>query len=566
MRFPRLSPRPLAFVLGLCVMVLPLASQAQRPAPAGPDTAPGAAPPDEPLRLTLTEAVRTALEQNLDLRGAQLDVRDADAQVREAWGNLYPSLDLTGSYTRNVVTANPFAGSDAASLIGGGGETEWLAFNERRRLDDDPNTEPIPYNSSDPDNLGFVQRQQQSLEQAGISLDSGGGNPFGVDNEFRGGLQLTQTLYSKQAFASVKGAQQFKDVSRYARDRQVQTVTNEVITAFYRALLAQERVQVRRQRVDRAKKTLQEVSQQVRRGVVPKAQRLGAEVELSNARTQMIEARNAADLARDNLKRTMGLTPERPVELDGTLDREQDDGLQQISLETISMEKAVDQAIENRPDLKRARLNVELRKIQKEASRAAFFPRVEAVANVNYSGRVPDGRSFVETTDPDPANRPNPFYFNEIDRGFFDDDFWNPSMSVGLQLSWNIFSGFQNSSRLQQAEIQRQRAETQLEQLRRAVKVEVRKAVRDLENARERIEAQETNVRRAQLNYDHLSQRVDEGVARPIELREASDQLDQSRLNYLQAVYDYLVARSDLETALGQPLTPASESYLMTRR
>jgi outer membrane protein TolC len=68
------------------------------------------------------------------------------------------------------------------------------------------------------------------------------------------------------------------------------------------------------------------------------------------------------------------------------------------------------------------------------------------------------------------------------------------------------------------------------------------------------------------MNYDHLSKRVDEGVARPIELREASDQLDQSRLNYLQAVYDYLVARSDLETALGQPLTPASESYLMTRR
>jgi hypothetical protein len=26
------------------------------------------------------------------------------------------------------------------------------------------------------------------------------------------------------------------------------------------------------------------------------------------------------------------------------------------------------------------------------------------------------------------------------------------------------------------------------------------------------------------------------------------------------------VARSDLETALGQPLTPTSESYLMTRR
>jgi outer membrane protein TolC len=98
------------------------------------------------------------------------------------------------------------------------------------------------------------------------------------------------------------------------------------------------------------------------------------------------------------------------------------------------------------------------------------------------------------------------------------------------------------------------------------VTLEVRRAVRNLENARERIDSQETNVRRAELNYDHVSQRVNEGVARPVELREASDQLDQSRLNYLQAVHDYLVARTDLETALGQPLTPTSESYLMTRR
>jgi outer membrane protein TolC len=556
MRSFRLSSSVLALVLGLSVLCLPPTSQAQPTGSPSPlsEERDATADPEDPITLTLTGAVRRALEQNLDLRAAQLDVRDADAQVREAWGNLYPSLDLTGSYTRNLKTANPFAGSDVTNFFGGGGETEWLAFNERRRLAGET---PITF----PD---FSQRQRDSIRAAGISLGGGGGNPFGVDNEFTGGLQLTQTLYSKQAFASVRGSQQFKDVSRHARDRRVQMVTNEVVTAFYQALLAQERVRVRRQRVDRAQKTLQEVSQQVSRGVVPKAQRLGAEVELSNARTQMIEARNAADLARDNLKRSMGITPERPIELDGNLDRQQDDGLQEISLETLSMEKAVDQAIENRPDLKRARLNVELREIQKEASRAEFFPRVEAVANFNYSGRVPDNRSRVQTTDPqDPTN---PFYFREEQRGFFSDDFWNPSFSVGLQLSWNIFNGFQSSSRLQQAEIQRQRAQTQLEQLRRSVKVEVRKAVRDLENARERIEAQETNVRRARLNYDHLSQRVEEGVARPIELREASDQLDQSRLNYLQAVYDYLVARSDLETALGQPLTPTSESYLMTRR
>jgi outer membrane protein TolC len=552
-------PLPSVFSLALLLGVwLPALSPAyaQSEAPPRPAVSEAESVPSDPLTLTLRTAVRTALEQNHDLQLAQYDVREADAQVREAWGNLYPALDLTGGYTRNLQTANPFAGSDAASLLGGGPQTDWLAYNERRRLDGDPTTDPISFDA-------FSQRRQQSIEAAGVSLGAGS-NPFGVDNEFRTGLQLTQTLYSKQAFASVRGSQQFKDVSRLARNRQVQTTTNEVVTAFYRALLAQEQAQVRRQRVDRAQTTLREVTQQVRRGVTPKAQRLGAEVEFANARTQMIEARNAADLAQDNLKRVIGLAPERPITLEGDLEKQQEDGLQEISMETLSMSRAVDQALDNRPDLQRARLNVELRDIRKEATRAEFFPRVEAVANLNYTGRVPDNRARVETTNP--QNPTDPFFFQEQQRGFFSDDFWNPSMSVGLQLTWNLFNGFQSSSRLQQAEIQRQRAQTQLDQLRQAVTVEVRRAVRNLENARERIQAQETTVRRAEQNYDHVSKRVSEGVARPIELREASDQLDQSRLNYLQAVYDYLVARSDLETALGQPLTPTSESYLMTRR
>lgn len=550
MRDTHLFFRLLILLTGLLVGVsMASVARAQSVESAAPDA-------QESMVLTLDQAVEIALENNLDLQSAQLDRREADAQVQEAWGQLYPSINLTGSYTRNVVTANPFAGSDVTSFLGGSNETDWVAFNERRRLGDDPNSRPVTFPE-------FQQMQRDSLAAAGVSL-GGGGNPFGVDNEFIGGIQLTQTLYNRSAFTSVQGAQQAKDVSRHAQDRQVQVVTNEVVQGFYEVLLANERVRIRQQRVRRAQETLQEVSSRVARGTLPKAQRLGAEVELSNARTQRIEAQNAVELARDQLKETLGISAQTPIEVDGSLEQHETDGLQTISLETVSMTRAVDMALDNRPDLKRAQLNVELREIQKEASKAEYLPQVEAVANFNYSGRVPDDRSQVLTTDPnDPTN---PFYFDERNRQFFSDDFWNPSFSVGLQLSWNIFNGFQTSARVEQAEVQYRRAETQHERLRRAIKLEVRGAIRNLENARERIQTQETTVRQAELNYDHMTRRVSEGVASQIELREASEQLDQSRLNYLQALYDYLIARSDLETALGQPLTPASESYLMTRR
>ena len=69
--------------------------------------------------------------------------------------------------------------------------------------------------------------------------------------------------------------------------------------------------------------------------------------------------------------------------------------------------------------------------------------------------------------------------------------------------------------------------------------------------ARSRLRTQERNVDRAELNYSFVETRLQEGVASPIELREASDQLDQSRLNFLQAVHDLLVARSTFRTAIG---------------
>ena len=188
---------------------------------------------------------------------------------------------------------------------------------------------------------------------------------------------------------------------------------------------------------------------------------------------------------------------------------------------------------------------------------------MEAVANFNYSGNVPDVRESIVQ---DRTTTEDPFDFVARERGFFDDSYWNPSVSGGVRLQWNLFNGFQSSARMQQRQIELERAELQLEQLRQSVVLQVERALRNLEAARQRILSQSRNVERAETNYAFARTRLQEGVADQLALREASDQLDLSRLSYLQAVYDFLVARSNLETALGQPLTPTSESYLMTRR
>jgi outer membrane protein TolC len=53
------------------------------------------------------------------------------------------------------------------------------------------------------------------------------------------------------------------------------------------------------------------------------------------------------------------------------------------------------------------------------------------------------------------------------------------------------------------------------------------------------------------LNYEYALTRLREGVGTPLEERQASALLDQSRLNYLSAVYDYLIAVNKYEKAIG---------------
>jgi len=500
-----------------------------------------------PQVLSLRDAVQIALRENYDLRRAELDVRTARAQVKEARGSVYPRVDVSGSYTRNIVQANPFAGSDVSSFLGGGGQGDWVAFNERARQDGDPSTEPITFNE-------FLRRQEEAREEAGVSF-ADTGNPFGVDNEFLGSVQLTQTLYDKSAFSALRGAQQFQDVSRRRLDRQVQTVANDVYEAFYAALLAEEQVRVLQQRTDRTEQTLQEVSARVRRGVAPKLQRMSTEVELSNLRTELIQAQNDAGLALDRLKVALGLSVDANIQLDGALETDSQD----LFINT-SQQEALSRAMQQRPDLERARLAIDLREIERQTIEAQYYPTLEAVATFSYSGRVPDNREQILT---DPTD---PFFYDSLQRGFFDDSYWNPTLSAGLQMSWNVFNGFQTTARMEQQTIEITQAELQRDQLQQSIELEVSSALRRLETARRRIQSQRETVQNAETNYEFTERRLDEGVSSALELREASDQLDRSRLNYLQAVYDYLVARSDLETAVGAPLTPATEDYEMTAR
>jgi len=517
--------RASAFALLLIVLVAsPLQAQ---------NTAIPVASDDASVVITLDEAIQISLVQNLALKNVRLDLENAQAQIKEGWSELFPQIDLNSSYTRNVKSPNPFAGSEAGSFFESFGFIDWLAFNEQARTDADAGTDPISVEE-------FFFRQATGYQNAGISRDLGD-NPFSVPNVYSAGLSISQKLFDGRIiFGAVGASKWLKPFNESAISREEQVLIRNVKAAWYASLLAVEQVRVADQSVIRARRTFEEVSRQVEQGTAPKFQRLSAEVELSNLETAQVQAAVNAETIVDNLRLLLGIPTEKNVQLRGDLESDVDDRFL-----TVSKEDAALTALNRRPDLRQAHIGIELEKIQLQVAKSEYLPNLNAFANFNWLGNVPDNRQIVSSVDGDP------FSFTSSNRTYFDDSYWDRGVSVGFSLSWNIFNGLASHRRIQQRKIAVQQAENNLEFLNRSIRLEVEQALRSVRASHTRMSGQRKNVDTAELNFEYAEARLREGIATPLEVREASSQLDQTRMNYLQAVHDFLIAQSTYETAIG---------------
>lgn len=493
------------------------------------------------ITITVEEAVQIALVNNYMLRKGILDIETADQQIREAWGAVYPQINSSGTYTRNVVSPNPFAGSDAGGLFDSFGAIDWLAFNENARTDGDPDTDPISFDE-------YLERRQQGFQESGVTPPSAQDNPFSVENQFEFGISVTQAIYNGAAFAAIKGAQKLRNINESQTQLDQQQVIEDIKNAFYNALLAKEQTEVLEVSVERLRRTVEETRASVQAGILSKSDRMSAEVELVNIETDLIEAKNQAELAVSNLSLQLGIPVQTNVQLRGALEFSEE-----MMPNNLDTDEAYRAAMDQRPDLDQANERIGLLDVNRNISRARYFPTINAFANAAYVGQVPDNRASVTQI---PGEQ---FRFQSQQRGFFSDSYWNPAVAVGISLNWTLFDGFQRSAQVQQNSIEIRQAEIDKEFLSNSIYLEVDQAIKELETAYERIESQQRNIERAETNYEFARTRLQEGAGTPLEERQASSLLDQSKLNYLSAVHSYVTALSRYEKAIGKPAVEINE-------
>ncbi|HEX6940971.1 MAG TPA: TolC family protein [Longimicrobiales bacterium] len=460
--------------------------------PGGEPPAPGTV-----VALSLEEAVARAVNESQEVKLARSQVDRAAAQVKAARSAALPQINGSIAYTRTF--ESPFESGGAVELP------------DSLRFEPDP-TAPLE------ERVSYLEDRVPIAALGGLG-QLFGNLPFGQENQYVAAITGTQLLYSGgRVGAALDIASNFEESARLGVIERVAEVEQQVRTAYYQALLAREMEEIARAALDQAEAFLEQERLRERAGQASDLDVMRAEVSAENLRPQLVQARNAADLAMFELKRLLNLPLDQPLELTTPLGPPGDEVL-------AAPGAAEREVLRRRAALEAAERQVAIREQQVKIAKRAYLPTVSLHATY--------GRQLYPT---------EIFDFSAESRTD-----WNAGVTVQLP----IFDGLKRSADVEEAEAALEEARLQLEQLRESITLQYEQARRERERARADIAARQRTVEQAERVYALTELQYEKGMATQLEVSEARLALLQARTNLAQALTDYHIADAALLRALG---------------
>lgn len=322
-------------------------------------------------------------------------------------------------------------------------------------------------------------------------------------------LSLTQTIFDFGKTSKQVEIQQqlYKATEWQDRDTVLQTIYN-VKEAYYSVLKAKKQ-----------KETAQEVLRQAQRhldlakgfyevGLKPKIEVTKAEVELSNARLNLITAEKQLSQAILNLKVAMGVVDFPDFDI-----KEED-----YAIRKLNEKEAIEIALERNAQLQAIKFN-------KEASIST-----EELVKREYL----------------------PVFTGKAGYGYINEDFpLNKEWTFLLQMSLPLFSGWSTTYRLKQAKADIAYYSFKENSLKQQITSQIKNLFVQLKEASQKIETLKIALKQAKENLDLAMGRYEVGIGSSIEVVDAIVLYEQTNTQYWQAVYDYNVTYAQIQKSVG---------------
>ena len=461
--------------------------------------------------LTLEDALRIALSENVAVKVADKEIERSQYAKKGTYSSLFPQVSGSGSYQRTIKKQIMYMDSDSGDDEEGGG------FGMLSSL--------APY---------FVRINELSVMQGmgpivpgeSESTDSNSGFAVGRWNTYNYGVTAQLPLIAPQLWQSLKISGQAVDLAvEKARSSRLDMVT-QVKQAFYAVLLAKEAFNVYKDVYENAVENFVQTERRYNAEKASELEYTRAKSVVAGAIPNVYNSESSVMLALWQLKAVMGVDLDRNIDVAGSLD-------------DYSVQMFKDIHDNDNPSLDR---NTNLRQLEIQADQLASTVRMYKAA---YLPTLSAGfaYSMIAMT--------NDFKFSEYK--------WSPYSYVGLNLNIPIFTGFKRHYDVQQAKVQSVELDLQRVETERQLRIAIRQYLNTMETSMNSYNAATEAVALARKAYDIAAKSYKVGKGTITDMNDAQLTLTQASLQQSQAIYNFVVAKSNLEKTLGYDFTDEKE-------
>ena len=334
---------------------------------------------------------------------------------------------------------------------------------------------------------------------------------------YSGGLSATVDLFDGfRRLANVRASAADQDAAGAGLTSQRYQTTLATQELFYTALADEELVRVAESQVERAKEQLQISVNKFQAGAATRSDTLTSTVDLGNAQLALLQAQANLATAQANLGRQIGV--DQPV-------RAVPDTAFPGLPDTAALRAS---ALATAPAVDQAEAQARAAGARRWTARSQYWPTLTVSYNNSRTG----------TDSPD-----LPLFGN-----------YRETFSWRFGLSWTLFNGFQREQAQVAANVTGDVATAQAAEARRQVNAQLTQQLAALFTAYAKIGIAEANVVAATEARRVTQERYRLGAGTLLDMLTAEADLSQAEGNRVQARYDYLIARAQVEAIVGHPL------------
>jgi len=510
--------------------------------------------------LSLDQAIRLALSNNNDIEISRDDVRIAESTLRSIEGTYDPGFSFSPNYTRNQTNGQNATNdirfnSSFTGLVRKGGGNYQVFFNNSRTEN------------------AFAQAQATSGNIGGSSSNALYFTSLGATFT----QPLMRDLGIDQTRRQIKV--QRKRVSQSDADFRRQTIDTiaQVQRAYWDLVFALRDQENRVANLNLTKENLRQIEARIAAGSAAPLQKAEVSTELANRESDLLVASQQVSISENALKALLLKDPLAAEWSENLIPTD----VPKLDLSTVTLEDAIKDAIANRPELRRLRLEKEITDIDIDYFRNQTKPSLDFTTTFSFNGLAQSGADSLESQffpliSGDPNSSANAYLLNQIRllnngnptdgdiplievppppafftggytqslRNLFRSD--SPNYSFGLTFTFPL-RNTQAKADLATASYQKSRLDAQARSQEQKIIAEVRNAVQAVETSRQRVLTARRARANAEIQLGGERKLYDVGRSTTFLLFQRENALTNARNAEIRAETDYNKAVADLQ-------------------